>query len=642
MKKIISILLSMVMVLSLVACGVGGEKVPNINEQINNVKTISEYSQEIPVNNMDTIKFGSYYQNNENNKESVEWIVLDKQNGKALLCSKYILDYKTISNEELNSYNNSNLRVWLNNDFYNNIFSEKEKGYICSEGDKVLLLDKMQSDKYFGSQIQDGSHWYNYKRATKGTEYAKNIEKDGNKLYVYNGNNETVVGNSGYIITDNDMIVHIDYEGAIPLLGGDNGIRPIIWVKCDGITNENNDNNISLENQKPETTKQVIESNKEELSMQINNALVINDIDKRKDIEKWESVKFGKYYINDSNIKDDIEWLVLEKNGNEALLLSKYLLDEYWFDKYLEDCLYDTSELRTWLNVNFYKEAFNENEKIIIRQNKVNFADFKFSLRDPKKQEIKKGKDIEDKVFILSLDEYKKYFNLKISDTKNEVDASILTKPTKYLNYKNDNVNSYWLRDSGLDYDYIMTVENYDFPDKDDEAHICTGSFHDDIEGVRPAIWVNIDAMNYVAETSNNNIRDIIGGEANIEGAEVIQNEDGSITIGGALQYNKKNDKLLKDYNEYKQNPDDYMVKFDSDGNLWVRRWVSECVQLIYDYTILYVDGKIDSYITDFEKVGSASYDFHWMKNGNKIDESEFRQIENQFNNMADQYSSIY
>lgn len=104
----------------------------------------------------------------------------------------------------------------------------------------------------------------------------------------------------------------------------------------------------------------------------------------------------------------------------------------------------------------------------------------------------------------------------------------------------------------------------------------------------------------------------------------------------------EQNVNLQNDYNEYKKNETDFTVKFDKDGNLWIRRWVSECIELIYDYTILYVDGKIDSYITDFEKVGSASYDFHWMKNGNKIDESEFRQIENQFNNMTDQYSNIY
>ena len=42
----------------------------------------------------DVVLFGSYEQDNnpDNGPEEIEWIVLDVQNGKAMLLSKYILD----------------------------------------------------------------------------------------------------------------------------------------------------------------------------------------------------------------------------------------------------------------------------------------------------------------------------------------------------------------------------------------------------------------------------------------------------------------------------------------------------------------------------------------------------------------------
>ena len=38
-------------------------------------------------------------------------------------------------------------------------------------------------------------------------------------------------------------------------------------------------------------------------------------------------VKFGRYPQNDGDTLEPIEWLVLENNGDSALLLSRYALD---------------------------------------------------------------------------------------------------------------------------------------------------------------------------------------------------------------------------------------------------------------------------------------------------------------------------
>ena len=78
----------------------------------------------------DTIFFGKYEQdgNLENGPEPIEWIVLGIKENKALLVSKYILDFKEMHpyDEQFN-WENSELRDWLNDDFFQKAFSYSEK-----------------------------------------------------------------------------------------------------------------------------------------------------------------------------------------------------------------------------------------------------------------------------------------------------------------------------------------------------------------------------------------------------------------------------------------------------------------------------------------------------------------------------------
>ena len=76
------------------------------------------------------VSFGKYEQDNNksNGKEAVEWIVLDKQDGKALLLSRYILYYAKYNEMEgAITWEKSSLRDWLNNTFSEEAFSASEK-----------------------------------------------------------------------------------------------------------------------------------------------------------------------------------------------------------------------------------------------------------------------------------------------------------------------------------------------------------------------------------------------------------------------------------------------------------------------------------------------------------------------------------
>lgn len=65
-------------------------------DEIDKVKLVTEYSDDAVIDEIDTIKFGKYPQDSrdKDDKQDIEWIVLDRKDGKALLLSKYILDCK--------------------------------------------------------------------------------------------------------------------------------------------------------------------------------------------------------------------------------------------------------------------------------------------------------------------------------------------------------------------------------------------------------------------------------------------------------------------------------------------------------------------------------------------------------------------
>lgn len=105
-------------------------------KRINEAHTIASYDKSKTYESLDTVTLGSYEQDNiaSNGKEEIEWFVLKKEDGKALLLSKYILDYIEYSNVlgDVVVWENCMLRAWANHEFYDASFGEKEKVLILS------------------------------------------------------------------------------------------------------------------------------------------------------------------------------------------------------------------------------------------------------------------------------------------------------------------------------------------------------------------------------------------------------------------------------------------------------------------------------------------------------------------------------
>ena len=80
-----------------------------------------------------TVTYGSYEQDGDmfNGPEPIEWIVLDVQDGKSLLISKYGLDTQQYNEEYVDiTWEECTLRAWLNAEFYNAAFSAEEQAAI--------------------------------------------------------------------------------------------------------------------------------------------------------------------------------------------------------------------------------------------------------------------------------------------------------------------------------------------------------------------------------------------------------------------------------------------------------------------------------------------------------------------------------
>ncbi len=112
----------------------------------------------------DIIKFGAYEQDNniEDGREEIEWQVLSVKNGKALIISKYVLDNIQFAEKQA-TWEDSNVRNWLNGEFYNMAFGKAHQDMIIESTisdvdydenkivlqDKIFLLSQDEGEKYF-------------------------------------------------------------------------------------------------------------------------------------------------------------------------------------------------------------------------------------------------------------------------------------------------------------------------------------------------------------------------------------------------------------------------------------------------------------------------------------------------------------
>ncbi len=186
-------------------------------------------------------------------------------------------------------------------------------------------------------------------------------------------------------------------------------------------------------------------------------------------------ITLGSYeQDNDTtNGKEAIEWVVLDTKGDEALVVSKYVLDCKRYNEEYESITWEWCTLRKWLNGEFLESTFTAEEKEKISMKMVS-ADANPDYN------TYCGNDTEDKIFLLSIVEANTYFN---SDKERQCEATPYAKKQgMYTN--NGGYSSLWLRSPGSSSSSAAYV-NYIGGVNNRGIYVNYSN-----NGVRPALWI--------------------------------------------------------------------------------------------------------------------------------------------------------
>ena len=137
-------------------------------DDVGKAKLVAEYSDDTLIEEIDTVKFGKYPQDSrdEEDKQDIEWIVLDRKEGNALLLSKYILDCKSYDNPSITDSEYEEIK-----DEYSKLVEKLEVKY-KEEFDE--LFEESISEEEFLNVIE-----------MKDDDDAKHFVKLYNKVKVY-------------------------------------------------------------------------------------------------------------------------------------------------------------------------------------------------------------------------------------------------------------------------------------------------------------------------------------------------------------------------------------------------------------------------------------------------------------------------
>ena len=227
-----------------------------------------------------------------------------------------------------------------------------------------------------------------------------------------------------------------------------------------------------------------------------------------KDAEIGDIVQMGTYEQDgDAETEDPICWDVLDKDGDAVLLISHDVIAYQRFSDSRKCVIWEDSQIRTWLNEEFYTDAFDKETQASIRETTLeNLSTVGFAAHvDPSGDvQVRESRpDTKDKIFLLSWKEAEQYYGNRLTD------ASVLgRRPSRAVLQKRKAIFTdliieelpamypysrhlpdgterlpWMLRSTGMK-DYTILVIGYEGKWDQD--------YPDSYNGVRPVMWVNV------------------------------------------------------------------------------------------------------------------------------------------------------
>ena len=478
--RIFTMALAIVMMIGMVACASVSDYVyMGVSDYVINSDEVLRLNAETTQSSLDALKvgdsvtLGTYNLNNnaEDGDESIEWTVIAIENGKALIVSKLCIDAR-IYNEgkESVTWESSDIRAWLNGDFFAGSFDETEKGYI--------LLSEVENDGSSAHDIAGGNDTEDYvfllsfdEAETYFADDAARVAK-ASATAVANGGQcfdsrtkseaeaapelaEQYMALTWWLRTPGNTVekaANVHYFGELNPMGAradlaTKGVRPAMWVK---------------------TTNEVLPED-------------IYTSENWANVNAGDKVYFGSYAQKGAD-KEALVWEVLKVENGKATLITEKVVDKaLYFDFEYSTAAnagataWDTSDLRAWLNSDF-KAAFGENELALMVE---------ATLENPAHGLTGAGgcADTIDLVYVLSSAEVKTLI-------PNALDRK--AEPTDYAEANGVYVDAqtgcagWWLRDAGSTANQAKNVFYYGGIDTEGKL------VKSDYVGVRPVITVDI------------------------------------------------------------------------------------------------------------------------------------------------------
>lgn len=203
-------------------------------------------------------------------------------------------------------------------------------------------------------------------------------------------------------------------------------------------------------------------------------------------------VTFG-HYPQTASCSDStpIEWLVLARDGNRALLISRYGLDAQPYNTQYTSVTWEKCTLRTWLNGTLMDRAFTANEQSAILLTNVDNS----NSHGYSGYSTSGGNNTQDRIFLLSYAEANRYLGVTYDDSNN---TRSRVAPTAYAiaqgawksslskTADGDAAGWWWLRSPGLNQSSAGSVG--------DGGSLYSYNVRSGNGVVRPALWVNLDS----------------------------------------------------------------------------------------------------------------------------------------------------
>ena len=191
---------------------------------------------------------------------------------------------------------------------------------------------------------------------------------------------------------------------------------------------------------------------------------------------------FGRYEQEDEKEGEEpIEWVVLAKEDDRMLVISKYGLHAQPYNLSGEKTFWNSSSIRNWLQDEFYEYAFSEDEKphILLTENDVDHD------TDAKSYQ---GYDSSDYVFLLSVTE----FNEHIKNNSSVSPDDRYCEPVPNISDKVEKVNNprycwWWLRTTAMDGGNAYSINC------DKTINYGNRNVSRPQGAVRPAMWISLN-----------------------------------------------------------------------------------------------------------------------------------------------------